>query len=199
MQYLPNRKLSNRFSQLLALAHWQNYHTNMKNIINGKENLMGFVLPFYLALSNRECKGIIYYNPFRIRQMLHVLCNYNTFGKLFLPTHMLGKSSNCAGETFLHKANFLVERNFELDQGFQDLQALLSPWGQILPHNRTHVSASLGSRTICAVLYVCRNSSCTGSFHTPDPNTDAVQPRQALMHVPTMALSECECQMCWHN
>lgn len=96
---------------------------------------MGFVLPCCLGLLKRECKGIIYYNPFHSRQMLHVLCNYNTFGKLFLPTHMLGKSSNCARETFLHKVNFLIERNCKLDLGLQDLQAHLSPWGLRLPHN----------------------------------------------------------------
>lgn len=157
---------------------------------------MGFVLPFCLALSKKECKGIIYYNPFRIHQMLHVLCNYNTFDKLFLPTHMLGKSSNCAKETFLHKVNFLAERNCELDLGLQDLQALLSPW-DTSTQPRTHISASLGSRTIPPVLYTCQNSSCTGSSHTPDHNTDAVQPMQALTHAPTMTPSECKCQMCW--
>lgn len=158
---------------------------------------MGFVLPFCLALSKRECKVTIYYNPFSTHQMLHVLCNYNTFGKLFLPTHMLGKSSNCARETFLHKVNFLVERNCELDLRLQDLQALRSTATSTQPRTRT--SASLGSRTIHPVLHTCQSSSGTGSFHPPDHNTDAVQPRQALIHAPTMALSECECQVCWHN
>lgn len=151
---------------------------------------MGFVLPFCLALLKRECKGIIYYNPFRIRQMLHVLCNYNTFGKLFLPTHMLGKSSNCARETFLHKVNFLVERNCELDLGLQDLSPSppLSSRTDTSAQPRTHVAASLGSRSIHPVLHTCQNSSCTGSFHTPNHNTDTVQPRQALIHPPTVAL-----------
>lgn len=96
---------------------------------------MGFVLAFCLAFSERECKGIIYYTPFRICQMLHILCNYHTFGKLFLPTHMLGKSSNCGRETFLHKVNFLCERNCELHRGLTDLRALLSSLGLILPRN----------------------------------------------------------------
>lgn len=91
---------------------------------------MNFILSFCLAVSERECKGIIYYNPFRICQMLHVLCNYHTFGKLFLPTHMLGKSSNCGRETFL-----LFERNSELHLGLQDLCVLLSSLGLILPRN----------------------------------------------------------------
>lgn len=147
------------------------------------------MLPFCLALLKRECKGIIYYNPFRIRQMLHVLCNYNTFGKLFLPTHMLGKSSNCARETFLHKVNFLVERNCKLDLGLQDLSPgpPLSTKTDTSTQPRTHISASLGSRSIHPMLYTCQNSSCTGSFHTPDCNTDAAQSRQALIHAPTVA------------
>lgn len=61
---------------------------------------------------------------------------------------------------------------------------------------RTHISASLGSRTIHPVLYSCQNSGCTRSFHTPGHNTDAVQPRQALIHAPSVALSECKYQMC---
>ena len=96
---------------------------------------MDFVLSFCVAFSERECKGIIYYNPFRICQMLHVLCNYHTFGSLFLPTHMLGKSSNCGRETFLHKANFLFERNSELHLGLQELLARLSSLGLTLPHS----------------------------------------------------------------
>lgn len=67
--------------------------------------------------------------------MLHVLCNYHTFGKLFLPTHMLGKSSNCGRETFLHELNFLFERNCKVHLGLQEPCALLSSLGLILPHN----------------------------------------------------------------
>lgn len=100
---------------------------------------MDFVLSFCLAFSERECKGIIYYNPFHICQMLHVLCNYHTFGKLFLPTHMLRKSSNCGRETFLHKVNFLFERNCELHLGLQDLRALLSSLGLIHNPELTHL------------------------------------------------------------
>lgn len=96
---------------------------------------MDFVLSFCLAFSERECKGIIYYNLFHICQRLHVLCNYHTFGKLFLPTHMLGKSSNHGRETFFHKVNFLFERNRELYLGLQDLRALHSLIGLVLPHN----------------------------------------------------------------
>lgn len=133
---------------------------------------MDFVLSFCLAFSERECKRIIYYNPFRICQMFHVLCNYHTFGKLFLPNHMLGKSSSHGRETFLHKVNILFERNCELHPALKDLHVLLSSLGLILPHKPE--PAHLGSRTIHPVLYKHKNSHCIRSFHITDHSADEV-------------------------
>lgn len=114
---------------------------------------MNFVLPFCLAFSERECKGSIYYNLFHICQRLHVLCNYHTFGKLFLPTHMLGKSSNHGRETSFHKVNFLFERNRELYLGLQDLRTRHSLIGLVLPHNPelAHLPPREASYPSCAL------------------------------------------------
>lgn len=160
---------------------------------------MDFILSFGSAFSERECKGIIYYNPFHICQMLHVLCNYNTFGKLFLPTHMLGKSSNCGRETFLHTVN-LFERNCELHLGLQELCALLSSLGLILPRNPelTHLPPWEAELSILSFLHA-RTADAWDLF--PYQTTMQTQYNQSTssMHPHGFSFSEHKCQMCLHD
>lgn len=158
---------------------------------------MDFVLSFCLAFSERECKGIIYYNLLHICQRLHVLCNYHTFGKLFLPTHMLGKSSNHGRETFFHKVNFLFERNRELYLGLQDLRTLHSLIGLVLPHNPE--LAHLPPREAeLSVLRFTHAGTAVVLEHFRYQTTMQTLYNHSI-HAPTTAFSEHKGQMCLHN